>query len=75
MSFLSTVHSRLSTIGVSGTAIAERVAEGSVEYMGNIGENPKEWEFEPIEEPSSVPEPIQAPVPAEPVKVPEEVPA
>lgn len=31
----------------------------------NIGENPKTYEFEPIEEPAEAPEPIEEPEPAE----------
>lgn len=41
--------------------------------MGDIGTNPREVEFEPLEVPSSVPEPEKAP--AEPAKEPEKVPA
>ena len=40
--------------------------------MGDIGPNPREYEYEPLTAPS-VPEPIT--VPAEPAHVPEEVPA
>ena len=32
--------------------------------MGDIGANPREVEFEPIEAPVSIPEPVQVPVPA-----------
>lgn len=42
--------------------------------MGDIGDNPREYEVEPLTAPS-VPEPIQTPAPAEPARVPEEVPA
>ncbi len=31
--------------------------------MGDIGADPREIEFEPIEQPISVPEPVQVPVP------------
>lgn len=41
--------------------------------MGNIGIDPREVEFEPLDAPS-VPEPTIAPTPA-PVEAPEEVPA
>lgn len=41
---------------------------------GDIGDNPREVEFEPLTAPN-VPEPIHAPTPAEPVRTPEEVPA
>ena len=37
--------------------------------MGNIGENPEEWEIIPLTEPMEVPEPEQVPV-EEPEKVP-----
>lgn len=36
--------------------------------MGDIGADPREYEFEPISEPASTPEPVAVPV--EPVKVP-----
>lgn len=42
--------------------------------MGDIGPNPREYEFEPIEAPAT-PVIIPIPAPAEPVRVPEEVPA
>lgn len=41
--------------------------------MGNIGDNPREYEFEPLPE-HAQPEPEYVPAP-EPEKVPEEVPA
>ena len=41
--------------------------------MGDIGDNPREVEFEPLT--PAVPLPITVPAPAEPVRVPEEVPA
>lgn len=31
--------------------------------MGDIGADPREYEFEPIAEPASVPEPVAVPVP------------
>lgn len=41
--------------------------------MGDIGDNPREYEFEPLTAPA-VPEPITTPAPS-PAPVPEEVPA
>lgn len=41
--------------------------------LGDIGDNPREVEFEPLT--PAVPLPITIPAPAEPVRVPEEVPA
>jgi hypothetical protein len=41
--------------------------------LGDIGDNPKEIEYEPLS--PAVPLPITIPAPAEPVRVPEEVPA
>lgn len=38
--------------------------------MGDIGQDPHEVEFEPIEEPSAVPEPVRVPVAPEPERVP-----
>ena len=41
--------------------------------MGDIGPNPREVEFEPLTTPAT--QPITIPAPAEPVRVPQEVPA
>jgi hypothetical protein len=38
--------------------------------MGDIGTDPREYEFEPIEAPISVPEPIRVPSTPQPQKVP-----
>ena len=40
-------------------------------WCGDIGADPREFEFEPISEPASVPEPVRAP---EPVRVPDREP-
>ena len=44
-------------------------------WMGDIGDNPREVEYEPLTAPATQPEPIPAPGPVEPVRTPEEVPA
>ena len=41
--------------------------------MGNIGDNPREYEFEPF--PAETPQPITVPAPVGPARTPEEVPA
>lgn len=42
-------------------------------YCGDIGSEPRTYEFEPLEEPASRPASVPPPVPAEPVRVPEPV--